>query len=104
MEHHPNSITPITLTLDLILGLTLADRRDERTLTHMSDGSVQVGHDPSRKDLLGYTTDYWVSTDKLRTWLADWDAWEAAKPAWFLMKNRAFEKRMMKYAPTEALP
>ena len=70
----------------------------------MSDGSVQLGYDPSRKDLLGYTTNYWVSTDKLRDWLADWDAWEAAKPAWFLMKNRAFEKRMLKYAPAEALP
>jgi hypothetical protein len=70
----------------------------------MSDESMAVGLDPSRADLVGFTPDYWVSTDKLRDWLVDWDTWEDDKPAWFTMKELDFQNWVMTHAPPEALP
>jgi len=77
---------------------------EERELTYMSDETMAVGVDPSRADLIGHTSDYWVSIDKLRAWLANWDVWEADQPAWFTMKGLDFQNQVVQYAPVEALP
>ena len=70
----------------------------------MSDETMATGYDASRADITSFAPDYWVSTDKLRDWLTDWDTWEADKPAWFTMKELDFQNNVIKNAPAEALP
>ena len=65
---------------------------------------MATGLDPSRAAITSLNYEYWVSTDKLHDWLADWDTWEADKPAWFTMKELDFQNIVMKHAPAEALP
>eukprot|EP00618_Florenciella_parvula_P016977 CAMPEP_0119473200 /NCGR_PEP_ID=MMETSP1344-20130328/4942_1 /TAXON_ID=236787 /ORGANISM="Florenciella parvula, Strain CCMP2471" /LENGTH=2127 /DNA_ID=CAMNT_0007506261 /DNA_START=134 /DNA_END=6517 /DNA_ORIENTATION=- len=78
---------------------------EERKLTYMGDETMAVGLDPSRANLIaGFTSDYWVSVNKLRAWLANWDAWEADQPVWFTMKKLDFQNTVVQYAPAEALP
>lgn len=47
---------------------------------------------------------FWVSTEKIRAWLTGWDDWEAEQPRWFADGSLKFQKRIVKYAPAEALP
>jgi len=79
---------------------------EERTLLHFSDGSFETGHDASRGNIIKMSPQFWVSTEKLRTWLASWEEWEAEQPqpGWFADKRLKFQKRIIKYAPAEALP
>ena len=77
---------------------------EARVLTYMPDGSHATGLDASRGNLITFTSDYWVTTDKLRSHLASWDAWEAEQPAWFTDRDIKFQARVIKYAPAEALP
>jgi len=66
--------------------------------------TIHEGSDPSRARLLSVHPSYWVSVDKLRPWLNNWDTWEAEKPEWFTMKSLGFQRQVMRYAPAEALP
>jgi len=77
---------------------------EERTLLHFSDGSFATGHDASRGNIIKMSAKFWVSTEKLRTWLASWDEWEAEQPRWFADESLKFQKRIIKYAPPDALP
>jgi hypothetical protein len=77
---------------------------EERNLTNMPDETMAAGLDPSRAEIIGFTPDYWVSTDKLRVWLLNWDAWEASKPEWFTAFGLTFQRRIVMHAPADALP
>ena len=84
---------------------TLMDETwDSRLWSFMPDESCVEGLDPSRAQLLGFASDYWVTSDKLRAHLASWDTWEAERPAWFTDEVLDFQARIIKYAPVEALP
>ena len=80
------------------------DLWENRTLLHFSDGSFATGHDASRGNIIKMSVKFWVSTEKLRTWLASWDEWEAEQPRWFADESLKFKKQIIKYAPPEALP
>jgi len=77
---------------------------DTRELTHMVDGSCTAGTDASRADLITLTSDYWVSIDRLRTWLTKWDEWEIEQPSWFTDPDIDFQARVVNHVPEEALP
>jgi len=70
----------------------------------MADGSYTPGIDAARSRLVDFTSDYWVSIDRLRAWLAKWDEWEIEQPNWFTDPNVKFQARVVNHVPEEALP
>ena len=77
---------------------------DEQT-KFIFDGAVVLhGQDPVRSNTAGMPIAHWVSDEKVKSWLANWDQWAAEEPEWFTSPKLDFQREIMQRAPLSTLP